>query len=90
MNWIIDSGHGWLKVKINDLLKSGVAHKISSFSYINGSHVYLEEDCDASIYLLAIDYKHDIPCKICSGDSVVRSYKRFPQGSFKQLSEAIS
>lgn len=90
MYWISDPGHSWLKVKIKDLIKSGIADKISSYSYVHGEHVYLEQDCDASIYLLKIDYKHDIPCKVFNQDSIIRTYRRFPAGSFKQLSEAIS
>jgi hypothetical protein len=41
-----DPGHGWLKVPVKVIKSAGVAHLISSFSYIRGDYVYLEEDCD--------------------------------------------
>jgi hypothetical protein len=49
-----DGGHGWLKVPKKDLEKLGIADKITGFSYMNGDHAYLEEDCDLAIYLRAL------------------------------------
>jgi hypothetical protein len=48
-----DSGHAWLAVKRKELIKLGVLGKISDFSYQNGATVYLEEDCDAGIFINA-------------------------------------
>ena len=31
--YITDAGHGWLKVPLAELLKLGIADKISSYSY---------------------------------------------------------
>lgn len=45
-----DPGHGWLKVQRSELRDLGIEHKISSFSYQEGQDVYLEEDCDISIF----------------------------------------
>jgi hypothetical protein len=57
--WYSDPSHGWLKVPFKDLYDSGVSQKISSFSYLGtGSrfgYAFLEEDCDASLFLDAID-----------------------------------
>jgi len=58
-----DSGHGWAKVTLKELLKLGIADKISSCSYYRpysnisktDIYVYLEEDCDFGIYLNAIN-----------------------------------
>ena len=43
-------GHGWYKVSRKDLFKMDILDKISSFSYQKGDWVYLEEDCDATIF----------------------------------------
>lgn len=39
-----DAGHGWLRVKLEDLQKVGGAY--TPFSYYSGKYAYLEEDCD--------------------------------------------
>ena len=44
-----DPGHGWLRVLKTEI--EPVKDKISSYSYMNGKYVYLEEDCDAAIFL---------------------------------------
>ena len=46
-----DPGHGWARVPKAKLIKLGIADKITSFSYQRGINVYLEEDCDAGIFL---------------------------------------
>lgn len=46
-----DAGHGWLEVDKAELIKLGIAHKVSGFSYMKGDKAYLEEDCDATLYL---------------------------------------
>ena len=46
-----DPGHAWLAVKRKELIQLGILDKISSFSYQKGSTVYLEEDCDAGVFL---------------------------------------
>jgi hypothetical protein len=48
-----DAGHGWLAVKLDMLEKLDLIDKISKFSYIKGKTVYLEEDCDASLFVQA-------------------------------------
>lgn len=56
LRWYIDPGHGWLAVPTQALIDSGVAGQISTCSYINGQMTiaYLEEDCDAPLFLEAI------------------------------------
>ena len=49
--WISDPGHAWLRVPLSDYVASGI--KASRFSYVDAAHVYLEEDCDAELYLTA-------------------------------------
>ena len=48
-----DPGHGWIAVKLKELLYLGIADKISTYSYIKGDTAYLEEDCDASLFFQA-------------------------------------
>ena len=45
-----DPGHGWIAVKRNVLDILNIADKITPFSYQKGHTVYLEEDCDASLF----------------------------------------
>ena len=46
-----DGGHSWLAVKRQLLVNLNLMNKISSFSYQKGNTIYLEEDCDASIFI---------------------------------------
>lgn len=47
-----DPGHGWLEVPIPTLIKVGLAPSdFSSYSFQQGHTVYLEEDCDATVFL---------------------------------------
>lgn len=46
-----DPGHGWMAVKRAELVKLGIAGQVSHFSYQNGGTIYLEEDCDAPLFL---------------------------------------
>ena len=52
--FISDGGHGWLKVSKDRLSKLNLLDKISSFSYMRGNFVYLEEDTDLSLYVDAL------------------------------------
>jgi len=79
-----DSGHGWLEVDYQELVKHGVDSAISRYSYIkrtqDGTKVYLEEDCDCPKFLEAIksngiefaitEFHHGM-------DSPIRNYKRY-------------
>ena len=46
-----DPAHGWLEVSLEDIHDFGIGDKISRYSYIKGDRVFLEEDCDAGVYL---------------------------------------
>tara|TARA_R110002012_G_scaffold138888_5_gene295819 strand:+ start:8578 stop:8859 length:282 start_codon:yes stop_codon:yes gene_type:complete len=76
-----DSLHGWLKVSKWDLQVLNIADKISTYSYMNGNNVYLEEDCDAEIYLNAlknVGLNYKIGEKVSRNDqSVIRSYNSY-------------
>ena len=82
-----DSGHGWYRVKRSVLEELNLLEHISSFSYVNGASVYLEEDRDASIFYntvkklgLSVEEKQ---AKFFER-SPIRSYHRF-QKPYKQL-----
>ena len=53
-----DPGHGWLKVPVQKLVDLGIENKITPFSYMRGSFVYLEEDCDAYTFGVAYQEKY--------------------------------
>ena len=48
-----DPGHGWLAVPYKDLVSLGIQDKISDYSYSKGNTAYLEEDCDAAVFITA-------------------------------------
>jgi len=48
-----DPGHGWLEVDRSELKRLGIENKISECSYRRGNKVFLEEDCDATVFLEA-------------------------------------
>lgn len=84
--WFIDPGHAWLQVELENLLKSGIADKISEYSYINNSLVYLEKDIDAPLYLNAIKYieSNSIPRKRYDTLCHIRNYRRWPSKDIKE------
>jgi len=46
-----DPGHGWLRVPIGKILELGLQSKISHCSHIKEGYAYLEEDCDAPLFI---------------------------------------
>lgn len=76
-----DPGHGWLAVKIEELMQLGIVTQISSYSYMRGATAYLEEDVDASLFFAAYkdktgrypehNYNHT------DKTSPIRSYDRY-------------
>jgi hypothetical protein len=76
-----DPGHGWLEVSFTELRKVGLMPgDFSGYSYQQGSVVYLEEDCDASIFLRAYEATHgkspELIEKYSHFDSWIRRLKR--------------
>jgi len=53
-NWISDPGHAWLEVSLDEIYALNIQDQISRYSYIRGERVYLEEDCDAGIFIEAL------------------------------------
>ena len=82
LTFISDPGHGWLEVPMQMVRDLGIAHKISGYSYVDKSKAmaYLEEDCDADVFMRAaaiagieLTTKHSE----CRGDAFVRRLPRF-------------
>lgn len=79
-NVYADPSHAWVKVKMTELDKLGVSRYISEFSYARGDYAYLEEDCDAGIFVNALEDKGIEPkFKFHHTDrqSKIRGYSRF-------------
>ena len=79
-NFHADPGHAWLAVKRKFLEKYVNLRDISSYSYENGGTVYLEEDCDASLFLKALrdaGIEYSFKELSTNGRHYIRSYKRF-------------
>jgi len=81
-----DRGHGWLEVPREDINALGLADQISAYSYAMASThqragmVYLEEDCDATLYLdaaKASGWTIQIVEKYTNTDSPIRNMKPF-------------
>lgn len=76
-----DPGHAWLQVKRQELIELGILKKISPYSYQRGADVYLEEDCDACIFMneMQIQGKPIEIAEITShyDYSIIRSYQGF-------------
>ena len=49
-----DPGHGWLDVPRALLHELGIAERVSRYSYQRGDSVFLEEDCDYSLFRRAM------------------------------------
>ncbi len=49
-----DPSHGWAKVPRKLLKELNIDKKITSYSYVKGAHVYLEEDLDLQIFCNAM------------------------------------
>ena len=77
-----DPGHGWLEVPMAAVRKAGIQNKISNYSYrkVIGcvEYAYLEEDCDAPLFLEAVGRENieeiyiDLP-----GEAAIRNYSRW-------------
>ena len=78
-------GHGWLAVPAWVLRLSGVSGLISEYSYVKGTTIYLEEDCDAPRFIKALNDVGIHPLivyKNSNNTSRIRSYNRFSYIAF--------
>ena len=75
--WISDPGHAWMRVP----LESVKGLTISGYSYRDDRYAYLEEDDDATAWLLHYDvWDHAIDTQHTDTESFVRDLPRFAGG----------
>lgn len=75
-----DPGHGWLAVKRKLVQELNLLNKITLYSYQKGDTVYLEEDCDASVFMDAAKsagYEVLVDQRHTNKTHPIRSYERF-------------
>ena len=59
--WFFDPGHAWLQVNKQTLSDFGLTPAdFSEFSRTDGHDLYLEEDCDAGIFIRAVGDKAEL------------------------------
>lgn len=86
-----DPGHGWLEVPRAHIAALGLTNLISRYSYVHGDTVYLEEDCDALLFLHAADvagWHVEVTQHLCPGWSPIRSMQPYPAHEPPRLSPA--
>ena len=76
-----DPGHGWIEVSFADLVSVGLKpDDFSQYSYRSGEYAYLEEDCDAAVFVNAWKQVRGESPKFrelhTDSDSRIRTYKR--------------
>ena len=75
-----DPGHAWARVPKARLVRLGIADKISTYSYMNGTNAFLEEDCDLSVLIAALKERgYEIKFKEghTNRSSKIRSYDSY-------------
>ena len=80
--FVSDPGHGYLRVKLEDLVKYGVDKKISGFSFKSDRFAFLEEDLDMSTFLNALldsGDTYDIKVSTTNNPASCRRLPRFPE-----------
>ena len=76
-----DPGHGWLEVSFADMTELGLTPAdFSQYSYRSGEYAFLEEDCDAPVFLDAYTQIKGVKPNFrdvhTNSDSIIRTYKR--------------
>jgi hypothetical protein len=80
IKFFADPAHGWGEVPISLLKWLGIADKISQYSYMKGDKAYLEEDCDLSVLMNALEAQGITANFVevwTNNDSPVRRYQSF-------------
>lgn len=80
VHWVVDWGHGWLRVPV----VSCEGLTFSEFSYVDRAAgvLYLEEDCDAGVWLRAHGVRGNFPMKDHGQSSPVRELPRIVGSMF--------
>lgn len=81
IKFFADPAHGWGEVPISLIKELCIEDQISQYSYMKGDMAYLEEDCDLSVFLRALESKGiGYPNFVevhTNNDSPVRGYQSF-------------
>jgi len=73
-----DPGHAWLEVSQTDINDVGLNDTdFSRYSYTDKQNLYLEEDCDAGIFINAYEAKHGSPPIIVEKEDVTEKIRNF-------------
>ena len=75
LKFFTDPGHGWLEVPYEGI-RPDVRNQISSCSYYHNGMAYLEEDCDAPLYLNNLKEKPEF-IEIFQENTPIRGYAPF-------------
>ena len=90
-HFCVTPGHGYLRVPLSDLEFLGIENQITPFSYKNGTHAFLEEDCDYETYMSAAASKEVMVNVVERGaPSGLQTFDSFPrptEGMFAKLYE---
>jgi len=74
--FISDPGHAWLEVPRAELVALNILDKVSAYSYQNKGWVYLEEDCDAGLFIDAKKLTRDNIVDVHQERTPIRNYGR--------------
>jgi len=85
-----DGGHGWLKVSKKQLRQLGIENQISSYSYMRNDFAYLEEDCDLSVFMVALGKTKNIDMNDCNSDAANNFRNEFWLNTNKHDSNKLS
>jgi hypothetical protein len=82
LTFVADAGHGYLKVPLKVLEAYGLVGKLSGFSFKSKKFGFLEEDCDAPLFLKTIkeagnEHHYKIVEKYVDGYAACRNYQTF-------------
>ena len=82
LTYYIDAGHGYLKVPMKTIEAYGLKNKISGFSYKTANFAFLEEDCDATLFMKTVkemgnEHHYKIVEKHVDGYAACRNYQTF-------------
>jgi hypothetical protein len=74
------SNHGYLAVKLSDVIDLGIRDLITEYSFYNATTAYLEEDCDMPLFvktLKVLGYTLNCNDVTYDGPSYFKNLNRF-------------
>ena len=75
-----DPSHGWIAATQDDLKSVGInINMLSPYSYQYGTTIYLEEDCDAGLFLAALEaagVQFKVVSKHTNQEHIIRDFPR--------------